>query len=161
MKIAMTVSNDAINDARVIREAKTLSEAGYEVYVFGNSYNGGYANIDNIKIINSKFPVIKKLIYKIKSRIEKKSLSSSTVSKELSLKQKIREFIKGIMLISIIELTQSQIIKKIRNTKIKFDYIHCHDLDTLRVGITFKNFYGAKLIYDSHEFWTEMSGINY
>jgi len=165
MKIAMTVSNDVINDVRVIREAETLLEAGYEVYIFGNSYSGESLKSGNIKIINSKFSFIKKLIYNLKAKFGKSNIlnqnNSVTINNKSSLKKKIKEYIKGIVLISIIEITQLQIIKKIKKVKIQFDYIHCHDLDTLKVGIMAKKSLGVKVVYDSHELWTEMSGINY
>lgn len=40
--------------------------------------------------------------------------------------------------------------------KYKFSIIHCHDLDTLVVGIFMKLFYGKRLIYDSHENFSKM-----
>ena len=41
------------------------------------------------------------------------------------------------------------------------DAIHCHDLNTLYVGVFLKRKQKTDLlVYDSHELWTEMSGIN-
>lgn len=37
------------------------------------------------------------------------------------------------------------------------DVFHCHDLNTLRVGVTCKSQTGALLVYDSHELQTERS----
>ena len=34
-----------------------------------------------------------------------------------------------------------------------FDVVHCHDLDTLQVGVWLKDKYGVKLVYDAHELW--------
>ena len=34
---------------------------------------------------------------------------------------------------------------------LKFDVIHCHDLDTLYIGIKLKQQFNARLIYDAHE----------
>jgi glycosyltransferase involved in cell wall biosynthesis len=36
------------------------------------------------------------------------------------------------------------------------DVIHCHDLNTLLLGILLKRKYGGKLIYDSHEYYLWM-----
>jgi len=44
-----------------------------------------------------------------------------------------------------------------RKTKnMKVDAVHCHDFDTLRVGVKLKKRNGCKLIYDSHEMWSYM-----
>ena len=37
-----------------------------------------------------------------------------------------------------------------------FDVIHCHDLDTLSIGIKLKKKFGLPLIYDAHEIWGYM-----
>jgi len=38
--------------------------------------------------------------------------------------------------------------------RFKFDAIHCHDLDTLYIGIQLKKILNTKLIYDAHEIYT-------
>jgi glycosyltransferase involved in cell wall biosynthesis len=40
--------------------------------------------------------------------------------------------------------------------KSHFDVIHCHDLDTLPIGIRLKKKLGLPLIYDAHEIWGYM-----
>ncbi len=42
--------------------------------------------------------------------------------------------------------------------KSKCDIMYCNDFDTLILGYLFKNKYKFKIIYDSHELWTERSG---
>jgi glycosyltransferase involved in cell wall biosynthesis len=42
----------------------------------------------------------------------------------------------------------------------KFSVVHCHDLDTLSIGVFFRIFYGTKLIYDAHEKFSRMVLIN-
>ncbi|MFQ6106377.1 MAG: glycosyltransferase family 4 protein [Thermoplasmata archaeon] len=38
----------------------------------------------------------------------------------------------------------------------QFDVVHCHDLDTLPIGVWLKDMWGVKLIYDAHEVFTYM-----
>lgn len=38
----------------------------------------------------------------------------------------------------------------------QFDYVHCHDLDTLPVGVYFKLFCTKSVIYDAHENFSKM-----
>ena len=40
--------------------------------------------------------------------------------------------------------------------KMHFDVVHCHDLDTLPIGVWLKDKWGVKLIYDAHEVFTYM-----
>ena len=40
--------------------------------------------------------------------------------------------------------------------KNKFDVIHCHDLDTLPIGVKLKKKFNIPLIYDAHEIWGYM-----
>lgn len=42
------------------------------------------------------------------------------------------------------------------NNKKNFDLIHCHNLDTLPIGIKLKKKLGLPLIYDAHEIWGYM-----
>jgi len=40
--------------------------------------------------------------------------------------------------------------------KTPFDVVHCHDLDTLPIGVKLKKKIGIKLVYDAHEIWGYM-----
>ena len=40
--------------------------------------------------------------------------------------------------------------------KTPFDVVHCHDLDTLPIGVKLKKKLGLKLVYDAHELWGYM-----
>jgi len=48
-------------------------------------------------------------------------------------------------------------LKVIKRAKgLEFDVVHCHDLDTLAIGMVLKLKYGCKLIYDTHEYFLWM-----
>jgi len=40
--------------------------------------------------------------------------------------------------------------------KTPFDAVHCHDMDTLPIGVKLKKRLGVKLVYDAHEIWGYM-----
>lgn len=40
--------------------------------------------------------------------------------------------------------------------KISYDVVHCHDFNTLPIGIKLKKKFGVKLVYDAHEIWGYM-----
>jgi glycosyltransferase involved in cell wall biosynthesis len=41
--------------------------------------------------------------------------------------------------------------------KAPFDVVHCHDLDTLAIGVALKRRFGVHLIYDAHEIYGSMA----
>lgn len=166
MKIAMIVINDAINDVRVMKEARTLCEAGHEIYIFGYGNENQEFNIDNIKIINTKISYVDKFILSLKKgknngfQSTSQDLVEGNIKRKPSLKHKLKELVKGKIIIASIEVNQNSIYKTIKKSPVKFHCIHCHDLNTLRIGVQYKKENNCKLVYDSHELWTEMSGIN-
>lgn len=56
-------------------------------------------------------------------------------------------------LIKYIIRVNSALSEELKNNKNVFQVVHCNDLDSLIAGIVYKSKTGAKLIYDSHEFW--------
>jgi len=49
-----------------------------------------------------------------------------------------------------------RVAKLIYKGSFKFDVVHCHDLDTLQIGIWLKRKLGVKLVYDAHEIFGYM-----
>lgn len=47
-------------------------------------------------------------------------------------------------------------LKMYKNDSFRFDVVHCHDLDTLQIGVWLKKKLGVPLIYDSHEIFGHM-----
>jgi hypothetical protein len=58
--------------------------------------------------------------------------------------------------IGIIRVFNSRLADLMLNRKEAFDLVHCHDLDTLPIGVRLKKKLGLPLIYDSHEIWPYM-----
>jgi glycosyltransferase involved in cell wall biosynthesis len=54
-----------------------------------------------------------------------------------------------------------QWIKEVIDYTKDFDILHCNDLNTLPVGVIIKKFYNnnVKIVYDAHEFETEINGL--
>ena len=107
-KIKMILGNSFKSDIRVLKEARTLVQNGYEVEVLAwdrenELLNKEYEEIDGIKI--------KRFFPKAKYGSGKKQIFS---------------FIKFIF----------EVKKYLKNKE--FDYLHCHDLDGLIVGYVIK-----------------------
>src|SRR5262249_43107205 len=52
--------------------------------------------------------------------------------------------------------TSASLYRALRERNAKPDLVYCNDLDTLLAGVVWKWKYGAKLVYDAHEFWAHV-----
>ena len=126
MKILMILSNPFMVDPRVYKEAKALTEIGYEVTVIVWDRRGEYEKeikYEGIRLI----------------RIHNKGLMR-IVNNDI-LRNPLwwyKAYKKGV---------------ELYNNGFKFDIVHCHDLDTLQAGVWLKNKFNIKLVYDAHELW--------
>jgi glycosyltransferase involved in cell wall biosynthesis len=133
VKVVMFVSNPFTNDPRVYNEAKSLIQARHKVTVIAwdrERQNPSSQNWDGIEVV----------------RLTTRLLSSrGRFRRALSV---------GFNLV----LWQRQAYRQALalNREKHFDVIHCHDLDTLVIGIRFKRKLGLPLIYDAHEIYGYM-----
>jgi glycosyltransferase involved in cell wall biosynthesis len=132
MKVVMFVSNAFTNDARVHAEAKSLIQAGREVTIIAwdrEEQNPFRQNWDGIEVV------------RLRTRLAPKYGFASWVWTGPSLL-----------------LWQRQAYRQalICNREGHFDVIHCHDFDTLAIGIRLKRKLDLPLIYDVHEIYGYM-----
>jgi len=121
----MILSNPIMVDPRVHKEAKALIEKGHKVTVI---------------VWDKRREFKEKVVDKI--RIE-------------------RVFNKGLMKILPNDIIKNPLwwrkaYKKamdLYNKDFHFDAVHCHDLDTLYIGVKLKKKLGIKLVYDAHEIY--------
>ncbi|HEY9746913.1 MAG TPA: glycosyltransferase [Oculatellaceae cyanobacterium] len=120
----MLLDNPFLRDNRVKREAKSLQEAGYDVYIFATKLQ------KNSPAQAPEFEVIDGIkVYRI--------VDEATFALYRS---------KSCVLGSVL-------LFKIRQICSKIDIIHVHDVRFLLYGYLLKLLTGARLIYDSHEYW--------
>ena len=124
----MLVSNPFTHDPRVYSEAKSLVKKGHKVTVLGWGKKGEKHPSENIEGINV-----------------------------------IRSYNSWFMNILPYDIFRLHVWwrKGYRDAlklfkKEGFDVIHCHDFDTLPIGVKLKKKLGLPLIYDSHEIWSYM-----
>jgi glycosyltransferase involved in cell wall biosynthesis len=127
-KVISIVLNNFTNDSRVLKEAISLKNAGYDVRVVA-LYEKPLNEFDEIQGIS---------VHRIKLQTRKWSKN------------------KLIQLIKYLEFVY-KVIKKYK----KVDIIHCNDLNTLPIGVLVKKFFNKniKIIYDAHEYETEINGL--
>ena len=132
MNILMFVSNPFTNDPRVYAEAKSLVKASHEVTVIAwdkEKQNPPRQNWDGIEVVRS--------------------------STRLTLKYGFASWLwNGCNL--LLWQRQAYRLALILHKERRFGVIHCHDLDTLAIGIRLKGKLRLPLIYDAHEIYGYM-----
>lgn len=171
----MIVFNHFKNDARVLKEAYTLIDNGYQVKVFALHTNGldFHETRDGLEIerisINPIHQRFRKRIISNNKVVSKKvgSPSSLNTSKIELPKNPVKEkgllkkwgysVLKSLLLAVHKPLTyydfQQRVVKKISQSH--FDIYHAHDLNTLYPAYKAAKLTHGKLIYDSHELYVE------
>ncbi|MHA1833167.1 MAG: glycosyltransferase family 4 protein [Candidatus Baldrarchaeia archaeon] len=128
-RVLMILSNPLLVDPRVHKEAKALVDNGHRVTVIVWDRHGEYekrGKVDDIDIIRLRVSGATRSIY---GNMVKTILWWKKIYKEVS-----------------------KLLKK----GCQFDVVHCHDLDTLPVGVLLKRKLNSKLIYDAHEIYGYM-----
>lgn len=128
MKIMMFVSNPFTNDPRVYIEAKSLVKNGYEVTVIARNLEEENPSNESIEGIQ---------VIRVSAPIKPRHTIYGPLWNGLGL-----------------ALWQWKAYRKA--LKLNFDIIHCHDLDTLIIGVRLKQKLGLPLIYDAHEIYGYM-----
>ena len=129
INILMFLSKEILTDDRVYREAKALVDAGYEVTVIMWDRYGERKlkeSVDGIDIVRIRSNGLMKLL--------PNNLFRNPIWWRLAYKKGLELYRSGY----------------------KFDIVHCHDLDTLKIGVWLKKKLGIKLIYDAHEIFGYM-----
>ncbi len=153
-KVSMIVWNDFRNDARVLKEAQTLSQSGYNVTVFAlhspgltNTFEILDGGINVKRVSRSPFWSLRKR--SLKTSNQSVNLYHPQNPNKLSLfKQLLRIFARmWTHLLFIYELYMS-----------KPDVIHSHDVNTLPTAWFASLLARVPLVYDAHEISTDREG---
>ncbi len=128
-KVAMLVFNPFTNDSRVLKEALSLQNNGYDVRVVahGDKHLKSKQIIQGIKVV--------RLAYLDRQQTQSK------IGKLKAYLSYIRQTV---------------------NYAKDFEIVHCNDLNALPIGFIIKKLYNPKIkiIYDAHEYETEVNGLH-
>ena len=124
MKVLMLLSKEVLTDDRVCREAKALTDAGYEVTVIMWDRFGKIRLKEDVDGIN---------IVRIQNNGLMKILPNDLFRNPFWWRAAYRKAL------------------ELYKRGYKFDIVHCHDLDTLQAGVWLKRKLRTRLIYDAHE----------
>jgi glycosyltransferase involved in cell wall biosynthesis len=159
MKIAFIAQSEIFRDPRVLKEAISAKNAGYNVTVlcFGTAIDTSenYQGIEIRRIPNkiqqAYRKILKKYLQKKKSdNQEEPHAEIIPVAKDSPSTSFFIPFCFAFLMYVISNFFYFFIARKVRA-----DLYHIADLNMLLTGVIFKKRYNAKLMYDSHELWIE------
>jgi len=128
MNILMTLSNPFTHDPRVENEAKSLIKQGHNVTVL--AWDRKKQNLKNEK--RNEIDIVRVFNTQFMNILPYDILKLYFWEKE-GYKEALK-----------------------LHEKNPFDLVHCHNLDTLSIGVKLKKKLGITLIYDAHEIWGYM-----
>lgn len=153
MKVVMLLFKDIIYDARVKREALTLAENGHEIRLFClKQFECSFEDLhENIKIERISLRT---------TRVKRDSISNDSTIKKSSFLKLQRSVLKLWKDFKSNNEYYNTIINSLIQDEFIPNVIHCHDLNTLPIGVILNRKLNSKLIYDSHELFNEMASKN-
>lgn len=142
MRVLMLVATTVATDTRVLREARTLVDAGHSVHIVGRSVPEGFTDADGITVSS----VGTSSVFRAEG---KPSLSGRKLSNPMRLARwallpQHRRSAFGRWADGALQDATGR----------EFDVVHAHDFTALAVGERLAREHGTPLVYDSHELWT-------
>jgi len=158
----MLVANAVLEDPRVMRESKALVKKGYTIAV------GGISLLKNKPIKVTKYGVkiflwapsiaYKSILKKATTYGKKTSRKKNTIVEQKN--NGFRLLLRTLNGASLFIMAVTSLLKGFETVKkFKPDIIHAHDLNALLPAIIMAKNFGAKVIYDSHEIFSEMGSF--
>lgn len=141
MKILMLVATSVATDTRVLREARTLAEAGHGVHIIGRSVPEGFDPGDGLTVSS----VGTSSVFRAEGK-------PSLQGKRLSLPVKLARW-------ALLPQHRRSAFKRWAAGAVddarqrEFDVVHAHDFTALEAAATLAGERGVPFVYDSHEFW--------
>lgn len=142
--ICMLVCNNVTQDPRVRKEAESLAASAYSVMVLGFKFN---SDEHNEEIFHPGFKVVRVNIAKVIKL--KNSIAGLSFIKNGSIRNTV------IVLIKLVLKVYQMIKFTFGAVKFRSKVYHAHDLDALPAAWLASLWFRGRLVYDSHELYTE------
>jgi glycosyltransferase involved in cell wall biosynthesis len=152
MRVCMIVRNPCVRDARVLREAATLASADNDVTVLATAEPGvpNREERDGFRIV--RIEPVPRIVRRISGRAPIPTQQANAPRTSSDPKGRPPLFVTARDLIVTRELTRAALA-------IPSDAYHAHDLNTLAAGVRAARTHRARLVYDAHELYPELTGL--
>lgn len=158
MKITMLVRNACVRDARVLREAASLAAAGHDLTVVAMLEPGlpRAESRDGFKIV--RVEPVAPWLRKLARRPAIPASTDAGAQPQAAREQRPPLGRRSAVLYAIRDRLVTAQIKRAALAH-PADAFHAHDLNTLEAGVAAARTHGARLVYDAHELYPELSGL--
>jgi glycosyltransferase involved in cell wall biosynthesis len=138
----MLVATSVMTDARVLREAGALVEAGHLVHIIGKDVAGGGDEIAGVQVSSASAG---------------KGLRGGSRTHPVG---RLRRYQRGARWLLLPQHRNLSFARWARGAEeladnLSFDVVHVHDFTALEVGTRLADRRRVPLVYDSHELWTQ------
>ena len=135
-RVLMLVWTSVSTDTRVLREARTLVDAGWSVHIIGRAVPSDFVPPSGISVSSVGT-----------------APAAQTRSRELNA---VERAVRWLMLPEHVghRLAAWQRDAEVEAREHRADVIHAHDFSALPVGAALAKKWGVPLVYDSHELWS-------
>lgn len=153
MRVCMIVRNPAVRDARVLKEARALADAGYDLTLIGTAEPGVPIGEERDGFRIRRVEPVPSWVRRLARRpaiptqaTEASPSASPSPAKRPQFQAAVRDSIVTMRLTAAALETPA-------------DVYHAHDLNTLQAGFRAARRHGARLVYDAHELYPELAGL--
>lgn len=158
-RVLMVVGNPCTHDARVLKEAQTLRDAGYAVTVLCDSDHGRLAdqNIDGLRLRRVDMSIRASLPHALVRALTGRKAGPRSTSTSTPLED-ARAAPPPTMLDGVhlpITLLRYRALRRAALRALadeRFDIVHGHDLECMPAAMALARRWRAALVYDAHEF---------
>jgi glycogen synthase len=140
----MLVMSDVAADARVLREAATISEHGHTVHIIGKDVPATFVPPDGVTVTSAHG-----------GRGLKPPAEAAQSGRPAPLPAHLRPA-RWFLLPQHRNAVTRQWRAQARQAAaaVEYDLVHAHDFNTLELGAELADVRGARFVYDSHEYWS-------
>jgi glycosyltransferase involved in cell wall biosynthesis len=152
-KALILVSNSVTHDSRILREAATLRDLGFDVLIAGLVS----ADEQQTELSVNGFPVVRltplesarRILRRSKSRSSSEPGGGGAAEPDEHPKRRFAT-LRRLFVTSTYHLQGTALVLRTSPA-----VVHANDYDTMWVGIAAKLLRGSRLVYDSHELWAD------
>jgi glycosyltransferase involved in cell wall biosynthesis len=144
MRVIMLVMSDVAGDARVLREAATISELGHTVHIIGKDVPVTFVPPDGVTVTSARG-----------GRGLKPRGETAQSGRRAPLPAHLR-VARWFLLPQHRNAVTRQWRAQARQAAaaVEYDLVHAHDYNTLELGAELAEAKGTRLVYDAHEYWS-------
>ena len=169
--VLMLLGNTCVNDTRVLKEAQSLSQAGYRVSVCCDNQHGAlgdalqegvYLRRVDMSLLAALPRWVQALITRLRAPAPPSLTSTAAVPPVVPSARSQRWLRYGPLRLALKLLRQAVI----RRAALRIcggqsvQVVHAHDLETLAAGVALARRLGAHLVYDAHELERHSIGLS-